>query len=266
MRTRHCSAWSQEVPSPSNHAVEFGRSGDRSGSDHGAQADGVIPSARNATASMGHVDDRVRYLAATRATIDAKRRAKALARQTPRAGLGPAVSSRGWRATSRSHETVCTNAGARLRSPATTATRRACRSPRSPNAWDVRKPPSRRTCTTRQGKRHARSSAAIRAGAAGAGRRPSRPTARADPYQHCERCHPGAAARKLTREQVRTAMRAWLERYGSPPSSADWSLTHAHRRGGDVLERLEDGDPVSSTVIELYDSWAAARADAFPNG
>ena len=43
---------------------------------------------------MGHVDDRVRYLAATRATIDAKRRAKALARQTPRAGLGPAVSSR----------------------------------------------------------------------------------------------------------------------------------------------------------------------------
>jgi hypothetical protein len=60
-------------------------------------------------------------------------------------------------------------------------------------------------------------------------------------------------------------MRAWRERYGRPPSSTDWSGTHAVRRGGDALERLRDGDwPPPSTVIDLYGSWAAALADAFP--
>jgi hypothetical protein len=33
-----------------------------------------------------------------------------------------------------------------------------------------------------------------------------------------------------------------------------------------TLRRLVDGDwPASSTVIELYGSWAAARADALPD-
>jgi hypothetical protein len=59
-------------------------------------------------------------------------------------------------------------------------------------------------------------------------------------------------------------MRAWHELFGSPPSSTDWSRTHARMRGGQALDRLRGGDwPSTSTVIDLYDSWAAARADAF---
>jgi len=65
---------------------------------------------------------------------------------------------------------------------------------------------------------------------------------------------------------VRDAMRAWRTRYGSPPSSTDWSRTHARRRGGEALRRLRDGDwPALSTVADLYGTWAAARADAFPD-
>ena len=61
-------------------------------------------------------------------------------------------------------------------------------------------------------------------------------------------------------------MRAWAERYGRPPSSTDWSQTHARRRGGEALQRLRDGEwPPSSTVFDLYGSWAAALADAFPD-
>jgi len=74
------------------------------------------------------------------------------------------------------------------------------------------------------------------------------------------------AARKVTREHVREAMHAWVQRYGSRPSSTDWSRTHATRRGGEALTRLEDGNwPAPSTVIELFGSWAAARVDAFAN-
>ena len=48
------------------------------------------------------------------------------------------------------------------------------------------------------------------------------------------------------------------------PSSYDWSRTHAHRRGGEALKRLQAGEwPAPSTVIDLYGAWAAARADAF---
>jgi hypothetical protein len=43
-----------------------------------------------------------------------------------------------------------------------------------------------------------------------------------------------------------------------------WSRTHARRRGGEALRRLDDGDwPSPSTVIGLFGTWAAARADAF---
>ena len=52
----------------------------------------------------------------------------------------------------------------------------------------------------------------------------------------------------------------------SPPSSTDWSRTHARRRGGEALKRLRDRDwPAPSTVIDLYGTWAAARSDAFPD-
>jgi hypothetical protein len=87
-----------------------------------------------------------------------------------------------------------------------------------------------------------------------------------DAYAYCRRCHPGAIAREWTREQVREAMRNWQERYGTPPSSYDWSRTHASRRGPEALDRLEGGEwPSASTVSELYGSWAAARADALPD-
>ena len=83
-------------------------------------------------------------------------------------------------------------------------------------------------------------------------------------YAYCKKCHPGAIAREWTPDRVREAMRAWHARYGSPPTSYDWSSTHAHRRGGEALKRLQDGEwPAPSTVIDLYGSWAAAVADAF---
>ena len=86
-----------------------------------------------------------------------------------------------------------------------------------------------------------------------------------DAYAYCKQCHPGAIAREWTRERVRDAMRAWNARYGSPPTSYDWSVSHASRRGRDALDRLQDGSwPAPSTVTELYGTWAAARADAFP--
>ena len=87
-----------------------------------------------------------------------------------------------------------------------------------------------------------------------------------DAYQHCKRCHPGAIAPTRTRESVRDAMRTWRALYGSPPSSTDWSRTHARRRGGEAPKRLRDRDwPAPSTVIGLYGTWAAARSDAFPD-
>ena len=85
-----------------------------------------------------------------------------------------------------------------------------------------------------------------------------------DAYAYCKRCHPGAIERQWTRERVREAMRAWHARYGSPPTSYDWSRTHARRRGGAALKRLQTGEwPAPSTVIDLYGSWAPAVADAF---
>jgi hypothetical protein len=61
-------------------------------------------------------------------------------------------------------------------------------------------------------------------------------------------------------------MRRWRSLYGAPPSSYDWSRTHARERGGEALARLnEEIWPAPATVIDLYGTWAAARADAFPD-
>jgi hypothetical protein len=85
-----------------------------------------------------------------------------------------------------------------------------------------------------------------------------------DAYAYCKNCRPGANAQQWTRERVRAAMRAWRARYGGAPSSYDWSRTHAPRRGGEALKRLQAGAwPAPSTVIDRYGSWAAALADAF---
>jgi hypothetical protein len=88
-----------------------------------------------------------------------------------------------------------------------------------------------------------------------------------DAYAYCKQCHPGAITAAWTRAQVREAMRAWRTLYGKPPSSYDWSRTHAARRGKGALDRLGEGRwPASATVSDLYGSWAAARADAFSEG
>jgi hypothetical protein len=85
-----------------------------------------------------------------------------------------------------------------------------------------------------------------------------------DAYAYCKGCHAGASERRWTRERVREAMRVWRARYGTPPSSYDWSRTHARRGGGNALARLTHGDcPAPSTVSDLYGTWAAGRDDAF---
>jgi hypothetical protein len=60
--------------------------------------------------------------------------------------------------------------------------------------------------------------------------------------------------------------REWRSRYGWLPTSYDWSVSHASRRGREALLRLKGGAwPAASTVSDVYGSWAAARADAFPD-
>jgi hypothetical protein len=85
-----------------------------------------------------------------------------------------------------------------------------------------------------------------------------------DAYHYCKTCHPGAIHARWTRARVRDAMRAWQQRYGTRPTSDDWSRTHANRRGGDAVARLADGEwPAPGTVTDLYGTWAAAHTDAF---
>jgi hypothetical protein len=62
-----------------------------------------------------------------------------------------------------------------------------------------------------------------------------------DAYAYCKRCHPGAIQRRWARELVVAAMLDWQSRYRRLPSSYDWSLPHARRRGGEALARLEHG-------------------------
>jgi hypothetical protein len=82
-----------------------------------------------------------------------------------------------------------------------------------------------------------------------------------DAYAYCKACHPGAIKPRWTRELVLEAMREWQERYGRLPSSYDWSRTHALRRGGQALTRLDSGTwPPASVVSKRFGSWAAVRA------
>ena len=81
-----------------------------------------------------------------------------------------------------------------------------------------------------------------------------------DAYAYCKRCHPGAIERRWTPERVLEAMLVWELRYGRLPSSYDWSRTHARRRGGEALRRLDHGCwPSASVVTAVWGSWSAAR-------
>jgi hypothetical protein len=71
-----------------------------------------------------------------------------------------------------------------------------------------------------------------------------------DAYAYCKACHPGAIEPRWTRDRVLAAMRAWCIRYGTLPSSYDWSHTHARaptRRP--ALERLAKGDWPAASVV-----------------
>ncbi len=84
-----------------------------------------------------------------------------------------------------------------------------------------------------------------------------------DAYAYCKRCHPGAIERRWTRERVLDAMLEWRAGYGRLPTSYDWSMTHARRRGGKPLKRLCDGEwPPASVVTAVCGSWPAARTEA----
>jgi hypothetical protein len=59
---------------------------------------------------------------------------------------------------------------------------------------------------------------------------------------------------------VLAAIRDWCERYDRMPSSYDWSRTHANRRAGVALKRLDEGEwPPASVVGQLFGSWQEAR-------
>jgi AraC-like DNA-binding protein len=84
-----------------------------------------------------------------------------------------------------------------------------------------------------------------------------------DAYRYCKRCHPGAIVRTWTRELVLAATLDWLNRYGRLPTSYDWSRTHARRRGGVALKRLNEREwPPASVVGELFGSWREAHGAA----
>jgi AraC-like DNA-binding protein len=84
-----------------------------------------------------------------------------------------------------------------------------------------------------------------------------------DAYRYCKQCRPGVIARKWTRELVLAAMMEWHGRYARLPSSYDWSRTHAARRGGGALRRLNDREwPSASVVGQLFGTWKEARMAA----
>lgn len=84
-----------------------------------------------------------------------------------------------------------------------------------------------------------------------------------DAYAYCKACHPGAIARRRTRERVLDAMSAWRELHGRLPTSYDWSQTHARRRGGEAVARLTSAQwPSASVVTMLFGSWRAAHSAA----
>jgi len=80
-----------------------------------------------------------------------------------------------------------------------------------------------------------------------------------DAYPYFKACHPGAIQKRWVRDRVIEAMGKWLDRHGRLPSSYDWSLTHARRRGGEAARRFEAGEwPPASVVTGLVGTCDAA--------
>jgi hypothetical protein len=142
----------------------------------------------------------------------------------------------------------------------TTGRPRASRSRRSPSASGAHPRPSRATSTTPDGEKARAVKARHQGVCRGCGAPTQARNGKGDAYEYCKRCHPGAIAREWTRERIREAMRDWCARYGTPPSSYDWSRAHARRRGPDALVRLSEGEwPSASAVTDVFGSWTAAR-------
>jgi len=159
--------------------------------------------------------------------------------------------------------TVCWSAAGRSRWHATTGRPKGCPSLRSPVALAARPRRSRRTSTTPPGRRRGRSKARYVGVCRGCGAYTRPRNGKGDAYAYCKVCHPGAIQRRWTRQLVIDAMREWRARYGRLPSSYDWSRTHARRRGGEALERLDGGEwPPASVVGNIFGTWALARAVA----
>lgn len=79
-------------------------------------------------------------------------------------------------------------------------------------------------------------------------------------FSLCARCSPRSRA-VWTIDSVLGAYEAWWLMSGQPPTSTDWSRTHAARRGGTSLERFLVGHwPTASVVVRLFGSWPRLRA------
>ena len=91
--------------------------------------------------------------------------------------------------------TVLRNGAARCNSPATTATRRVCRSRRSLVGWDAHQQPSRRISTIQPAIKHARSRHATGGYVAAAERPPRHGTARATPTRTANAAIPARSRR-----------------------------------------------------------------------
>ena len=160
----------------------------------------------------------------------------------------------------RRRTTVSSSVAERWRQPATSARRKGCRTPRLRSGL-VGSPATIKAYFYDPTGEKARAVKARYVGVCrGCGAYTQARNGKGDAYAFCKACHPGAIERRWTRACVLSAMRAWQNRYGHLPSSYDWSVTHACRRGGVARERLIAGTwPSASVVTALFGRWAAAR-------
>jgi hypothetical protein len=136
---------------------------------------------------------------------------------------------------------------------------------RSPSVWAAHRRRSRPTSTTADptGEKARAVKARYVGVCRGCGAYTQPRNGKGDAYAYCKACHPGAIERRWTLERVLEAMGEWRDRYGRLPSSYDWSVTQARRRGGEALARLQAGRwPAASVVPNLFGMWGAARAAA----